>query len=249
MNITVRTMFAAAIALTFAVGGCSLPPAGRIPITGMEASPTGALAVDVQNVRGAVEIIADPKITRADVCVLNVDGSDITPTGARGTNPAAYVASQIVPGDFGSVLRVVSADTASGPAPAMLLRIRVPTCDGLRVRTSEGGVIAGGVGGSIDILADHVPAAAGGIRVTTTRALNQPVSLVTSGGDITLTIPSTSDLVMEAQATGGNVKFISGGTRVSTSRVEIDRAEATIGGGKSPLTIRTSMGNVRVEVR
>lgn len=230
------------LALGLLLAGCSLPPAGRMNITGLDTPLVGALAVDVENVRGSVLVVADPTLAKPDVLVLRMGDGNPTPV-------EPFVASQIVQGDFGSVLRVVSADTARDKAPPLMIKVRVPTCDGLRVHTSAGGVEALGVGGAIDIRVTNSSPAEGGVLIDTSRAINQPCSVETSGGVIRVTVPASSELVVAGQATGGSAKLITSSARVIARKATFDTFEALIGSGQSPMSLRTAKGDVYVTIK
>ncbi len=214
-----------------------------VPITGIEAAQSGALAVDVQNIRGAVEIVAVGTLKAPEVTVTRLEAGQ--------ADVGRFVGSQVVPGEFGSVLRVVSADTAEGKAPRCMITVRVPACDGLRVRTADGDVRVSGVGGAVDIEVGPCVSGSGGVVLVTGRALNQPVSIVTSGGPVSASIPASSELVISAQTGEGKASLVSSSARVVTTRTTVKTFEARVGGGTgdaSPMSIRAMKGDVTVKV-
>ncbi|MCC6429029.1 MAG: hypothetical protein IT435_19695 [Phycisphaerales bacterium] len=219
-------------------GGCTqISGHHQVPISGIESPITGPLAVDIQSIRGAVLVETDPKLTGPSVMVAALEG------GKTGT-AESFIASQLAGGEHGSVLRVVSADTADGPAPRTLITVRVPACDGLRVRTSDGDVRMLGVGGAIDVEVGACKAGHGGIVLDTTRALNQPVSLMLAEGRIDVRIPSSSELTATADAMDGLSKLRADSTRVVTRKLTQSQFEVTIGSGTAPMVLRTGRGDI-----
>lgn len=234
-----------AAALTLSPSGCAMKAANRVKIEGADSVKLGALAVDIDLPRGSVEIFEDSTVKAPDVIILRTDGA-----GPGNLDKIeSYIACQLVPGDFGSVLRIVTADTARGEAPPVLLKIRVPTCDGLRVRTGEGCVTAVGVGGTIDIETASQSRSTGFVNVETERALNQSIRISTRSGDINVSMPASSDLAATAQTEKGWAKLTAATARVVMGPTRSVRGlSATIGKGGSPMDLASADGNIHVKV-
>ncbi|MCG3123422.1 MAG: hypothetical protein GIKADHBN_01839 [Phycisphaerales bacterium] len=226
-----------AVALT---GGCAYKSADNVTIENGQTLDAGVLAVDVENVRGSVEVWAQPALKAPTVEAIRLDG-------APGDKPYTFVASQLVGSEHGAILRVVSADRADAAAPPMLLRVRVPACDGLRIRTNGGTVLASNVGGAITIDTSGKDVTTTGVRVTANRPIAEPVRIHCASGDVHVTIPTLSEVAVNLDASG-NSKLMTSSTRVKVTKVTMKRIEASVGSGTAPMEIRAERGNVRVLV-
>lgn len=222
--------------------GCALKSPMRVAVTGAEVPATGPVAADIQNVRGAVELIVEKWLDRPVVEVIPLEGG-------RPVDTAEHVATSLTHEEYGSILRVVSSDTARGAAPPMLLRVRMPACDGVRIRTSQGGVLAVGIGGAIDIAAVQADHARGIITVRTRREISHPVSIKTDSGDVTVTLGSHSSLRTVAETAEGTAKLLASTARVSMNSQDMHRFDVNINDASSPCEIRTGRGHVRVSFR
>ncbi len=242
----IAALVASAAGSVLCSGGCAIKANNRVKIEGVDTIKLGALAVDVDLTRGSVEVTEDATVKTPDVIVLRTDGQ-----GPRNLEHIeSFVACQLVPGDYGSVLRIVSADTARGEAPHFLIKVRVPTCDGLRIRTGDGSVRALGIGGAIDISTSASSVSTGFVYVETERALNQPISIQTGHGDVTLMMPASSAVSVSAESPKGWSKLTTDTARVMTGTTKSVHAfTATISGGGAPVELKSGEGNVHVIVK
>lgn len=226
----------------FLAVGCALKSPMRVKIPGADEPVVGPLAADIQNVRGAVELIVEGWLDHPVVEVLSIESR-------RPVDASEHVATSITRGEFGSILRVVSSDTARQAAPAMMLRVRMPVCDGVRVRTAGGGVLALGVGGSIDIKVVQADHASGSITVRTRQPISQPVSITTDSGDVSVTLGSASNLRVVARTAEGSAKLQANVARTSMNSQDLVHFDVDINDASAPGEVRTGRGDVRVAFR
>jgi hypothetical protein len=232
------------LAGAMAVVGCAHPGAARrIPVSIPQGQSFAPLAVDVEHVRGSVRVEVDPKLAAPEVSVVGIDGES-----RRGRELEEFVAVELAMGSTGSVLRVASAPKAGGEMPRTLLTVRVPECAGLRVRTTDGDVVASGVSGVIDIEVRR-DVRGGSITVVTGREITGPSSLVTAGGFVDLELSPASSLDITAESSGGRVLVQADASSARSTVVRTDRWAGRLGSEEgSIMTIRADGGDVRVGV-
>ncbi len=186
------------------LSGCANGSSRGVPLAGAESNTAGPLAVDVQNQLGEVEVVVDPTVTRPFVEAVPMTRT--APMGPidRDSNFKPWVAGQIAESEGGRILRVLStAREGEAPRPVYIL-VRVPSCEGVRVRNTGGPVTLTGVGGTIDV--ETTPGTRGlwdegaAVRMRTTREVASNVSLVSSDGEVLMTVPWKSKGKIEAQA-------------------------------------------------
>lgn len=205
--------------LALALSGCSSQPrASRVEIGGTSIAGSGPLAVDVDNHAGDVKIEVDPKLSEPIVEAFAFDQAPAPnePDKTGKVGPWVGATRKVMEG--GTVLSVISAVRNPDFPRAVDIRIRVPSCAGVRVVNGGGNVIVKGVTGAVDIKNDAVHGRwsnlAGRVDVTTAGAISGPVRLESSVGDVELTCGGDSDLAFEGKADKGQVRVLAGKTRL-----------------------------------
>lgn len=205
--------------LTIALGGCgSQPRASRVEIAGTTIAGSGPLAVDVDNHAGDVKIEVDPTLTEPVVEAYAFDQSAAPNEPDKAGKIGPWVGASRKVSEGGIVLSVISVRNPEFPR-AVDVRIRVPSCAGVRVVNGGGNVIVKGITGAVDIKNDAVAgrwsSLAGRVEVTTAGAVSGPIRLESSVGDVQLTCGGDSDLAFEGKTAGkGQVRVIAGKTRL-----------------------------------
>ncbi len=204
---------------TFTLSGCSSQPrASRVEIGGSLLANSGPLAVDVDNHAGDVKIEVDPKLTEPIIEAYAFDQSAAPnePDKAGKVGPWVGASRKVTEG--GTVLCVISVRNPDFPR-AVDVRIRVPSCAGVRIVNGGGDVVVKGVTGAVDIKNDTVGGRwsrlAGRIEVTTAGAISGPIRLESNVGDVQLICGGDSDMAFEGKTEGkGQVRVLAGKTRL-----------------------------------
>jgi hypothetical protein len=204
--------------LTFALSGCSSQPrASRVEIGGTSIASSGPLAVDVDNHAGDVKIEVDPKLSEPIVEAFAFDQASAPNEPDKTGKAGPWVGASRKVMEGGTVLSVISVRNPDFPR-AVDIRIRVPSCAGVRVVNGGGNVIVKGVTGAVDIKNDAVQGRwsnlAGRVDVTTAGAVSGPIRLESSVGDVELMCGGDSDLAFEGKADKGQVRVLAGKTRL-----------------------------------
>ncbi len=208
------------------------------------APTTGALALDVQNFAGGVEVRVDPRFETARV-LATVRVKDSPGKIARAAALSRVsVQARIEEQGPRAVLSVRStcdmADTAGHRAD---LYITLPRADGARVVTRDGLVMLVNTSGGTEIHNER-----GAVELRTSHAMNDPVTITTVDGSIYYQVPSASSGVFDLETLNGDVIYIDrlGETRHSTG--DSRRFTGQLNDGGNPVVARTNRGDIRVWV-
>ena len=242
-----RLALPALLAVLPALIGCSGDSAFRVETLG-PAVPMGApLGVDVENQFGSVQVIAEPWVTTPQV-----DARLRSPNWVGGTQPArrgeaAWVSAETVEQDGRFVLRVL-ADTPPDAAERVHvdLVVRVPSCDGVSVRSAGGPIRIMGVGGAIDARNGRAGRAGGLIEVRTDRPLIDPVHLETTEGDILYMVGPEASGVFDARTESGAVQVSQRVGTLASIRPTATTWSAVYNGGTNPVTLLTGRGDIEI---
>lgn len=178
-----RTL-AGTVALLAVLGGagCQMNrKAQTVAVTGIDQSGETAsapLAIDIENSSGTVIVRVDPKASGPRVLARPADGRRVRKTDKP------WAAAELAMQDEHRVLRV-SAGGGEGPAEPVIITVVVPACEGIRVKNAGGPVQLRGVGGAITVTNADLGGRTAAIEVETRRDLTMPVSLISTGGDVT----------------------------------------------------------------
>ncbi|QOJ00765.1 MAG: hypothetical protein HRU70_09770 [Phycisphaeraceae bacterium] len=247
----VRSMLTALALSTAFAGGCSLPTDHAVKIN---VSPTAAridrsYAVDIENRGGEVRVVVEPGLTSPIIEAVVTDQGGGFLRRTPDPTVKGWYAADVTVRDGRPLLRVLtkrSDDTQ--PATYVGLTVRVPSCDGLRVRNTGGPVVAKGVWGEIRIENGFGGGVGGDVRVSTTRRLTDPIELSSTGGDVTLLMPRDSTGRFEITNPEGHIDFAARTDQLSGVRRTSTVHRAVVNNGQNEVRLSTARGTVRVEV-
>lgn len=264
MNHLSRTHLAAALVVTpLLVGGCqywsetvqfgpdgmATPLADFLPIRGEVIDGSRRTAIDVENLNGSVTILVSDRYPEAQIYArANWRKAYDKDEWEEVRNEDWVVAEHVIDGENG-VLRVLSQATPETDPPVRTeIKILMPACDGVFVRNAGGNVTVVGAGGAHTITSGFEIGDGGHVEVRTSRAIDDPIILRTSDGDVELVLGSESGGEIDIQASDGSVGFASKFGRLSQVRVEENRWTGVWNGRTNPLTLSTLDGNARLRV-
>lgn len=239
-----RILISAGLAM---VAGCQnekafapTSPSQKVSVGGERGAISGPLAVDVDNYRGLVSIEVVPELAAVEVSAIASEGRE-----SGGTAP--FIGADRVSSPGGEILRVICSNAGSEGVAGRDVYIRVPRCDGLRVRNSGGNVVARGVSGAIEI--ESSQGRTGDVRVETNSALTAPVNIRTTGGNVVLAIGRASTGVLDLRATGGEVSLDVPASVITGGRLRSDSVTGTLNKGTNPFVVTTGAGNISFSTR
>jgi hypothetical protein len=180
--------------------GCVGTRPGRGVVTLHGIASTRAEApwrLDIQNGQGRIDVEVDPSLKSPRVLAT-------APQQTNAQDPATFVGAIAGHTENGNVLQIsVSPAMVGGEPTPVALFVRTPSCEGIRVSNSGGGVRLFGVGGAIDVVSGVPIGAGGSIHLVTDRNLTEGVSLLTSAGNILLMMGEGSSGEVEVRGSGG----------------------------------------------
>lgn len=240
------------VAAGVGLGGCSGTQSHSFTLS----MPQGLqrMAVDVENYRGHVEVVAD-----ASARNITVDGwvwLSAEAKEAGGEEPhtltdidARIERSENAPGS--GVLRVrTSTEHSEFHDHHVRLVIRAPRVDGLRIVNRGGYVEVVNAGGAIEI-ENHT----GGIQFRSSKPMVDPVTVLATDTNIWYQIPEGSTGDIEIETLEGRAVYkddLSGSEGTYTTRSQDGTRGTTIrtvlAEGTNPVTIRTNRGDIRLMV-
>jgi len=240
------------IALGGLLGGCSSTQSHSFTLS----MPQGVqrMAVDVENYRGHVEVIADERARN-----ITVDGwiwlsAEAVEAGgdephAMTTINAAIERSPDAPGS--GILRVRSStDHSEFHDHHVRLVIRAPRVDGLRIVNRDGYVEVVNAAGAVEI-----ENYSGGIQFRSSKPMTDPVQILATDTNIWYQVPDGSMGEIEIETLDGRAIYkdnLSGSENTYSTRSQDGTKGTTIrsrlAGGSNPVTIRTNRGDIRLLV-
>jgi len=232
--------------LAMLAAGCAGGTSHTVAIAEVETIGPGALAIDVQNQLGEVEVVVDAAAAHPFVEAVPMDPEASTGRIDRGSAFIPWTAAQVAVGEGGRVLRVLCTAREGEPARPVYLRVRVPECEGVRVRNRGGPVTLQGISGSIDV--DNLPSTppmwdeGAAVYVRTQSALDRDVTLVSSDGEVVLSMARSSrgKLAVHAPETRVDLAAVKG-TQKSDGSVTAGSGSftGTLNGGDNAITLRS----------
>lgn len=250
--------------LLLVLGGCTHPditkksalrPSRTIPVNwdGPDLREGRPLAIDITNQRGSVWIEVDEKLDEPVIeGVLSWKHGDRTmdwPGGRSGTGAQIDAVRQISDG-HGDVLMIEGVLEEGAPRTAFLdLRVRTPRCDGVTVINDDGPIVLVGVGGAITAQNGVVGGRGGRIELRTSRAIADPVALITTNGRISVVLGPEAQGLIELDAEGGTARFESEFGSVTQVRPSPGRFRGVWNDGDNPIIARSATGPVHVQVQ
>lgn len=233
-------------------GGCQT--GGRTDRTVYEGPPPAAasdLRLDVVNPSGAVTVVADPTATQVLVRTRVRINRHVARDRALELLERPWAIAQTAElGPGQQELRISVDDIASEePGAQVDLTVTLPSATGVRIRSDAGPVDLLGVGGDIDVQAGLYQRGGGPVLVRTARAIDRPISLSSTAGDVVLVLGPRARGAFDLAAREGQVRSLPRGVRVENV-VAGDRSwRGVIAGGDNPVVLRTRQGDVRLLVR
>jgi hypothetical protein len=224
---------------------CSqMPQVGVVPITGLEnpLPPEAAPAVDIQNHRGTVTVIVDPKAPGPDVRAV-----------ARGAGSPAEVRWTAATMDMDNglpVLRVLSTPEDTGaPDGPVDITVTMPAVGGVRVKNDGGPVVLRDVRGAIEVHSSLEAPDGDAIYIETRHALTEPLLLNAQAGGIVLRMGQGSAGQLIANTDAGRVIVDAAKAKITGARMERGIYTATINEGEHEHRLTTQTGDVTVTIR
>ncbi len=227
----------------------------NVPIAGLVSAPEAgaAVGVDVQNRKGTVRVVADPRVRQPQVRAVRVAPSDErTRRGKRASPPAGPVeniaAAQMITVEGRSVLRVLADQPFEDYAAwSTMIEVRVPRCDGVRVRNTDGPVELVNVSGAIDVDNGAWNGPGGHVTLRTDRPISDPVLLATPRGDIRAIFGHGSALSIDAETQYGMVSVDARGQSVDGALARRLRWQGRVNGGEAPVRLTTGNGSIWID--
>lgn len=214
----------------------------------------GAIAVDVSNVCGSVEIRVDPRYKSAKVewFAIGNEPEARQVKDARGRvlkdSDTEWVATDVGVDHGRTVLRVLTSELDGKRVPVRLL-IMVPACAGVRVRNSEGPVTLSHVSGAVDVLNGVGGAAGGQVTAMLDGATKEPVSISTTNADVNVSLGRASAGTVTLTAPAGRVSMRAGKESLKDVKVAKSKWSGVMNGGENAITIHADDGLIHLEVR
>jgi len=235
--------FACTVSLAACLGGCATSDARVTTLTAP--APLTDLGLDIENPYGSVRVEVTDRVDH--ICLTE---TLLTPAFSTDEFRAAQqerielVTERIenAPGLETLRVRVVALE----PMPAgegVNVTIRLPRCEGVRVRNTAGDAVLLGVTGAI-----HVETIDGDIEVRCADPLRWPVALIADRGDVYLQSPGGDEGRIELVSNSGDAVFTSTLEPLAGMSATRNQVVGVLGGGSNPITLRSDTGNVRMMV-
>lgn len=251
----------AAIVLASLTAGCTYPDISRKhlfrpdetispEITGPDLRDDAPLALDIHNERGSVWVEVDEKLDQPVVEGILSWGRGERPDGwQNGDNAAGITAARAADGP-GDVLSIDASVGASAPRSAFLdLRVRTPRCDGINIVNNGGPIVMIGVGGAITAYNGADTGMGGRIELRTSKAITDPVALVTTRGRVSAVIGPGGRGTIDLESERGSAEFGTSYGTMSEVRPAMNRYHGIWNGGANPIIGKSADGQVRIVVK
>lgn len=252
-----RRLFLASLALLGLLAGCqNLGGLHRnVPIAGMVSTPDpdAPLGVDVQNRKGTVRVVVDPRVRQPHVRAIRVAPADERTRRGKRAAPSpgpvdTVAAAQLLTVDGRAVLRVLADQPFEDYADwATQIEIRLPRCQGVRVRNTDGPVELVNVEGAIDVDNGAGNGPGGHITLRTDRPISDPVLLATPRGDIRAVFGHGSALAIDAQTQYGSVNVDARRQAIDHALAQRLRWQGQVNQGTAPAHLTTGNGLIWID--
>lgn len=244
-----KRVVAATVAGLLLLGGCQMNRrAQSVPVAGVEetaAIASAPLAVDVENRSGTVIVRVDARAKRPMVLARPADGRSIR------KDDKPWAAAELAAQEEHRVLRVVA---GGGEAPEaalpLIVTVVVPSCEGVRVKNAGGPVLLQGVGGALTVTNADLGGRTARIEVETRRDLTLPVSLISTGGNVSCIAGTGTSGKVSLNAPNGRPEVR---TKAAVAFHGGQNSAAgwsgVFGRGDNEITLTTDHGNAIFEMR
>jgi hypothetical protein len=216
------------------------------------------LSVDIENFRGSVEVEVVPGLTQPTLRAWVLDESNGFMRLTDDATVKSWYAAEIVSVQAGAggaagggsrpVLRIITTRDAKTKPSSVRLLVQTPTCEGIRVRNSGGGVVLRNVGGEITVENGYKGGEGGNITIHTSRRIAEPMSLRTTTGDIAILVPTSSQGRLEINTPKGQPQVNVRSDGLDMVKKTLTTFAATLNGGTKPWAMLSADGNIKVEV-
>lgn len=243
--------FTAGVALTGLIGGCSLPSDHKLNITRSPSTTNldRSMGLDVENFGGSVVIEVVPGLSKPEVRASVRDESNGFMRVLDDKMVKGWFSADLVNQNGRPTLRVLtSRSTASKPPASVVLKLRVPAADGVRVRNSGGYVELRGVWGEIIVENGYRGGEGGDILLSTDRRLTDAVRLTTTAGNVELRTGMTSKGRFELNSSDGRMEINVRGDVLTSQRRTASSFVGVLNGGENPIVLTSATGKLKVDV-
>lgn len=218
-----------------------------VPISGVEIlEHTPTIAVDVENIRGAVLLRVNNKLTAPRIVA---NAGTLTGEPVENFQGGKWVTAQFTETDGRAVLTVRNTPQENQSERWVQVAIEVPSCDGVRVKNSDGAIDIRGANGTITVENGGAGRPGGYIYVATGKPATSPISLTTANGDIDLILPTDSTGNIELTSANGRLAAIVAWTgQVNNSVIKPGQYSGLLNWGTNPIRAKTGEGEVRLHV-
>ncbi|MCX5690765.1 MAG: DUF4097 family beta strand repeat-containing protein [Planctomycetota bacterium] len=238
MQSAIKPVVLSILAAALCIGGCARLERNQLVSISGEAVASRIMALDVQNQYGTVTIEVDPTLTAPQVAA-----------GCQGESESArrpdFVSAELVNEGGRSILRVLSASPGPAEPKSVDLRIKVPTCDGLRLQNAGGRVYVKGVNGAIDVTND-VAGKSGGTVVIAQDPVTSPIIIKARRGGIDLRLPATSTGRLSAKSSSGTLAIDVGETNIRNAKASQHEYSGILGNTENEITLVADEGDVQL---
>lgn len=209
---------------------------------------TGPIAVEIDSFAGSVLVTTGSHLTETIVRVERAAVHGFSRYDEAGDALAEITYTvDLRRGDSGE--EIVAIRTDNGDAETAMTRanviIETPELDRVRIRTTRGDVQVYDFRGGVDVVTSD-----GDVRVATNWPARDAVSIVTRDGDVEYMVRGESTAAFDVETKNGEVSH-----RCRYSRVlavdqgnRAHRFRGILNGGENPVVIRTTNGDVSIEV-
>jgi hypothetical protein len=233
-------------AIAIVVGGCA-SRVGRVTherAVEMPAGTVGAMAVDVSNACGSVEVRVDPRWKEPKVEWFAIGN---VPEASKGKE-TEWVATDVAVDRGRAVLRVLGSELDGKRVPVRVL-VMIPACAGVRVRNSEGPVKLMRVSGAVDVVNGVNGAPGGRVDVVVEGPTREPISVTSADGSVSVSLARGSSGNVTLTAPMGRVSMKGGKEGLRNVRVEKSKWTGIVNGGENAIALHAEDGHVELVIR
>lgn len=228
------------------VGGCTsnLAKVTHERMVEMPAGAVGALAVDISNACGSVEVRVDPRWKTPKVEWFAIGN---VPEVSKGKE-TEWVATDVAVDQGRPVLRVLGTELDGQRVPVRVL-VMIPSCAGVRVRNSEGPVKLMHVSGAVDVVNGVQGVSGGHVMVVVDGVTREPISVTSTDGNVQVSLARGSSGNVTLTAPVGRVSMKGGKEALRNVRVEKSKWTGVVNGGDNAITLNADGGHVELVIR
>jgi len=242
---------AVATAVALSTGCSSIPETSELsllPAT-IKYDASRPIQVDVENKGGSVEVVVNPRLERPRVTCRVVDLKTGEPTKDEKARARQWISANLTSRASSMLLRVVNNRGAlEGSGQFIWISIEIPTCNGVRIRNSAGGVSLKDVSGPLDVSNGFGSGEGGPITVNTSQRLSDPVTLNTSEGQVILVMSGRSSGTIDLATANGPVEMRDRTAQITNVLQTASTWTGVLNDPSNAFKLRSGGGLVRVEI-